>query len=66
MTVSTSAREEFPQGRILWTTTGVPIDAKKPAAIGECCVLGCGNRSAYPSAFCSERHRRETTTPALP
>src|SRR5271154_4118094 len=30
---------EFAPDRILWTVDGLPIDAKKPASLGECCVL---------------------------
>lgn len=52
-----SASVEFGR-RVLWTVSGIPIDGRKPAALGECCVLGCDKRAAAPSAFCSERHDR--------
>ena len=51
-----SASIEFTAGRILWTVDGVPIDARKPAVMGECCVLGCDKPTHADSAFCSERH----------
>ena len=54
---STQQQSEFEEGRIIWTTDGLPLDAYKPAALGECIVLGCHNRSAEPSVCCIERHR---------
>ena len=56
MITGQSASIEFTAGRILWTVDGVPIDARKPAVMGECCVLGCDKPTHADSAFCSERH----------
>jgi hypothetical protein len=65
MTASSRATVEFPEGRILWTLNGVPIDTKKPALLGECCVLGCDKPAANGvSAFCAERHSAPVFVPA--
>jgi predicted TIM-barrel fold metal-dependent hydrolase len=53
---SKHAIEEFPEGRIMWAENGWPIDARKPADLSECIVLGCSNKATPPSAFCVERH----------
>jgi hypothetical protein len=52
----TSAKDEFPNGRVMWLENGWPCDAYKVAALGECIVLGCDKKSVAPSCFCAERH----------
>jgi len=56
MKQSVSAAEEFDEGRILWSTNGWPLDARKPSSLGECLILGCSNKAEAPSCLCVERH----------
>lgn len=61
---SVGAAEEFTAGRVMWTADGWPIDARKPATLGECVVLGCANRVAPGSTSGRTRLPREATRSA--
>jgi hypothetical protein len=50
-----SAAIEFADGRIMWTEDGYPIDAKKPASLKECIILGCSSPLIFGTCTCA-RH----------